>query len=185
MRKHRRHRITIQFGPQEMEFLIPYSDAKKDLTFNRIVQDARNGKPGLVGECMDFKTCERLKHEFPHPAYYAEFTADRSWIVDKINKLKHPLHCVRYVRPRQDRKDIRAFDKPGAKKAIVAGRTDVVVERPIRLLAPKPRHKKNPWGGKPHEEKRDKSHRKPAVRVGEPEPRGALSRKLKAGLLGI
>jgi len=180
----RRHTITIEFGDNAMEFLIPYSDAKKDLEFDRIEQDLRNGKKGLVGECMDHKCIKRLPHVFPHPAHYAEVTADRVWVVDKVNKLNQPTHCVRYVRPRKDSEDIRIFDTK-SKKTILAGKTSMTVERPIFLLAPRKYHKTNPWGNTPHPDKHDGSKKKPAVRVGEPAPRGAMARKIRAGLLSI
>jgi hypothetical protein len=107
------------------------SDAISDVVLMREDIDASNGKPGIQVECMNAQCGLRSAKAFNHPVYMIEFRDTRAWVVDKLDAMGMPAHCIRYYHHEGDEQ--KEFDAKGGKRRLIkSGR----VRKTITLYAP-------------------------------------------------
>ncbi len=95
----RKHYFLIKISPRNTIRLgVKVRDAKSPVALSRVMADIMAGTEGLSVTCANAICALRLNGEaFPHPVYMAEFTDNRAYFVDKLDKRGTPISCVRYA----------------------------------------------------------------------------------------
>jgi len=106
-------------------------NATSNVILSRTLTDVMSGTEGLSVTCANAECALRQNGEaFPHPVYLAEFTDNRAYIVDKLDKRGVPSSCVVYAH--NQGKFQKQFDTKGKRQlAKMSGVEGMFVLSPI------------------------------------------------------
>ena len=93
-------------------WLVPYTDAKKDVVIRRELIDIWKGNPGKATDCMNAQCINRNANLFPHAVFASSVIKSRVYIVDKVSRKDGgtPAHVVRYTLSARDGNRIAQHD---------------------------------------------------------------------------
>jgi hypothetical protein len=155
-------RKTIRLG-------VKARNATSSVILSRTLGDIASGTEGMSITCANAECALRQNGEaFPHPVYLAEFTDNRAYIVDKLNKQGVPISCVVYAH--KQGKFQKQFDTKGKRSlAKMSGAEGFFVLSPIGKRTGSSKPQPNPGGRY--------GTRKSAI------SRGAIARAARAGIV--
>ena len=146
-------------------------DAKSPVALDRTLADVMAGTEGMAVTCANAQCAMRLNGAaFPHEAHLVEFTDNRAFVVDKLNRQGVPISCVRYAH--NEGAFQKEFDTKGKQRlSKMSG-----VEKTFVLMPPPKR--KSPGHGVSHggtsgTPRNDRKH---------PLHKGAIARAERAGI---
>jgi hypothetical protein len=112
MRKYRHYFLVKVSGNQTIRIPVRVREAKATVTLSRTLADIMAGTEGLSVTCANAVCALRLNGSaFSHPAYMVEFTDNRAYVADKLNKRGTPISCVVYAHNQGSFQ--KQFDKRG------------------------------------------------------------------------
>lgn len=85
-------------GNQTIRLAVKARNASQPVTLSREMVDVMKGTEGMAVTCANALCALRMNGAaFPHPVYLAEFTDNRAYVVDKLDKRGVPISCVVYA----------------------------------------------------------------------------------------
>jgi hypothetical protein len=132
-RTHRKHYFLLRVSAKKTIRLgVKARNATSSVILSRTLGDVAAGTEGMSITCANAECALRQNGEtFPHPVYLAEFTDNRAYIVDKLNKQGVPTSCVVYAH--NQGKFQKQFDTKGKRSlAKMSGAEGFFVLSPIR-----------------------------------------------------
>ena len=108
----RRVRIGVDEETGFEGWLLPYTDARRDVVIRRELIDIWKGNPGKPDGCMNHECILRNANAFPHAVFAASVIKSRVYIVDKVSRKDggSPVHVVRYTLSAKDGNQIDRHD---------------------------------------------------------------------------
>ncbi len=97
--KHKKHYFLIKIsGKKTIRLGVKVRDAKSPVVISRTMADVMAGAEGLSVTCANAVCALRQDGEtIGHPVYMAEFTDNRAYLVDRLDRRGAPSSCVRYA----------------------------------------------------------------------------------------